>query len=616
MKHYHLSHSDNAFCRVVVTVPFGSGHEPADWPGLAHLLEHCLFLGSHKLQPEPGTNPATQDRELDPLAAGELQGIMAQAGIRINASTRLEQSCYMLECLPEQLEEAFLRLLQLIYAPVFHPQEVIAEVSIIDGEYQAYCEHPEQQLLNLAQQQVHPEHAFHTFSAGNRSTLGHNDPELLRQLLLAYETGYLSQAASLYIEHPNAESFGVQSEQFAQWTTSCRLKAKEQFNPQNPPHNHSAGLTPDTPSNPPSPTSKLFCHHQTLLAGTDQAVIQWFLEVDNHILSQLILKFGSLTSLTKALQQPTGFTLSLAMQWQHQAILRLSHPIPETVDSLKTLLTTAEERLQQFQQAIKKVVLKAPNTESAEQAQTQSPSQPELLRATETAIQWFYRDKIQRNSESLKGDWPGFQQQLTGAAALTLISHPGFSGLSSDFLRTEHFPTAYLPTCQLTGDGLVTGRLDTAPLDVALSNTALTGTNTPAPMPFRAVVQALSETQRHRSDDQEKVRLSASTRLNHAALVWVPCSAWPPDDNGLPRTSDDLSRMLYPHFYQKLRIQLRIGYIVQVMPFSLGTTDQKGCHEGVAILVQSATHTSEALTDLIEQQLEDVPDGQLCPPTL
>ncbi|MDX1320814.1 MAG: insulinase family protein, partial [Oceanospirillum sp.] len=183
MKHYHLSHSDNAFCRVVVTVPFGSGHEPADWPGLAHLLEHCLFLGSHKL--EPGTNPALQGRELDPLAAGELQGIMAQAGIRINASTRLEQSCYMLECLPEQLEEAFLCLLQLIYAPEFHPQEVIAEVGIIDGEYQAYCEHPEQQLLNLAQQQVHPEHAFHTFSAGNRSTLGHNDPEILRQLHLA-----------------------------------------------------------------------------------------------------------------------------------------------------------------------------------------------------------------------------------------------------------------------------------------------------------------------------------------------------------------------------------------------------------------------------------------------
>ncbi|MCM2330781.1 MAG: insulinase family protein, partial [Pseudomonas sagittaria] len=31
---------------LAVSVAAGSFHEPPDWPGLAHFLEHSLFLGS------------------------------------------------------------------------------------------------------------------------------------------------------------------------------------------------------------------------------------------------------------------------------------------------------------------------------------------------------------------------------------------------------------------------------------------------------------------------------------------------------------------------------------------------------------------------------------------
>lgn len=603
MKHYHLSHSDNAFCRVVVTVPFGSGHEPADWPGLAHLLEHCLFLGSHKL--EPGTNPALQGRELDPLAAGELQGLMAQAGIRINASTRLEQSCYMLECLPEQLEEAFIRLLQLIYAPVFHPQEVIAEVGIIDGEYQAYCEHPEQQLMNLIQTQVHPDHPFCRLLAGNRVSLGHNGPELVRQLHLAYETGYLSQAASLYIEHPAGFGFKKKAQALYNQLEAIRHDSIHEKN-----RTGKQSLSTQKRFKKSERPPPLFRHQQHLFSVTHKPTLQWAWPLDNSVISDLLLSWKSLDCLALALKVPDDFRLILAMQWQHQALLIISTDLPKTAGTLADTNTLETTKLSQLQKQIQKSCCeRLKTTNSNVQKHSNSPSEtslkPALLKATDTAIQHHYRSTRFVQAEEAFDALHFFQEAILGPPAITLISHPGFSDLPLNYQTTDNFPTDYL-----TGKDLSKCQQSERDAQDPILVQKLTYPTQPILMPFRTLIQQLAAkkpdgTQQPGGSHQsvQEISLSHSTRLNHAALVWRSVETFNLKSRETG-TTQRLAAKLYSSLYEKLRIQDRIGYIVQVFPVSLDAGEGI-TQDGIAALVQSATQRPKTLLKALRQGLSE-----------
>ncbi|WVM92716.1 insulinase family protein [Halopseudomonas pachastrellae] len=73
----HDAHASQA--TAVYRVAAGSHAEPDDLPGLAHLLEHMLFMGSQRW-PEPGSFPAR----------------VAEWGGRFNASTTLCHPFFLL----------------------------------------------------------------------------------------------------------------------------------------------------------------------------------------------------------------------------------------------------------------------------------------------------------------------------------------------------------------------------------------------------------------------------------------------------------------------------------------------------------------------------------------
>lgn len=613
----HLNPSDDDYCRVIVTIPFGSGHEPEEWPGLAHLLEHALFLGSHALflgsyALAEGLSKASSG-SISELAAGELQGLMAQQGIRINASTRLEQSCYMIECLPDQLEEAFTRLCQLIYAPIFSAEQVISEISIIDGEYQAYCEHPAQQLLNLIQTQAHPEHSFYRFLAGNRASLGHNDPELLKQLNLCFQQGYLQQSACLYIEHPEGPGFEKKSktlyeqlEAIRQYAVGNHSEQSEQTLTTNP----QVLSDPDKPASPP-----LFCGQQTFLAVADQPVIQWVWPVSNPSINELLLTFGALDQLAKALQIPGEYSLSLVMQWQQQAALLVETSIPESTDTLVKIQIHTQEQLELFQKSMRQgcdaLIADADKLGRLTDSASSQFKGPALLRATETAIQYQYAalfsgfmwetqtSRKEMQTEAIKDLLNALDQPPT----VTLISHPGFDQLKPDQVGLDYQSTAFFPTRYLAANLLAPAGSEGSAADILTQQ--LASPKTPSLMPFRAVMQKLAETKLTR--DQHQICLHRTTQTNHAAVIWRDIESLNLRDSSESKSPEELCSELYPGFYRKLRIEQRIGYIVQVMPFPLEQADNANeKKQGIAFLIQSATHSGQQLLQILNDELETV----------
>ncbi|ELZ1657875.1 pyrroloquinoline quinone biosynthesis protein PqqF [Cronobacter sakazakii] len=96
----------------------GSLHEPDDWPGLAHLLEHMLFRESEGYRDD-----------------ARLMRWVPDQGGRLNASTRLCQTAFFFEVPAQALAPGLSRLTDMLAAPRFTPATLMQEAQVIDAEY-------------------------------------------------------------------------------------------------------------------------------------------------------------------------------------------------------------------------------------------------------------------------------------------------------------------------------------------------------------------------------------------------------------------------------------------------------------------------------------------------
>lgn len=159
-----------------MSVGAGSGDEPPDCAGLAHLLEHMLFLGTERY-PAPEDFPAY------------VQG----HGGRYNATTELDQTRYFFEIPPAHLDGALDRFAQFFIAPRLTESAIAQEREVIDAEYRARRQEDEQRILGVIKQVLDPAHPASRFLAGNRDTLG-AAPESLRRALMAFRQRHYTAA--------------------------------------------------------------------------------------------------------------------------------------------------------------------------------------------------------------------------------------------------------------------------------------------------------------------------------------------------------------------------------------------------------------------------------------
>ncbi|WP_193075819.1 insulinase family protein [Pseudomonas sp. FME51] len=157
------SAADTASC--VVQFGVGSHDEPQHLPGLAHLLEHMLFMGS-----------------ADYPQAGSFPQLVSEWSGRFNASTAAERTRYHFSVNPAGLEACLAQLADMLAAPLFSPEAVAAERQVIDAEFHTRLADDALHEQAALGQVFHSDHPLSRFSAGNRISL-HPEPPALAQAL-------------------------------------------------------------------------------------------------------------------------------------------------------------------------------------------------------------------------------------------------------------------------------------------------------------------------------------------------------------------------------------------------------------------------------------------------
>uniref|UniRef100_A0A2M3ZGB7 Insulin-degrading enzyme n=1 Tax=Anopheles braziliensis TaxID=58242 RepID=A0A2M3ZGB7_9DIPT len=148
--------SDPTTDRSAAALSVAVGHlsDPQEIPGLAHLCEHMLFLGTEKYPKE------------DAYSA-----FLKEHGGSSNAATCSDITKYFFDVVPEHLEEALDRFAQFFIAPLFNECATDREIKAVNSEH---LKNVSQDLWRIKQVQkslCQATHPYNRFGSGNVQTL-------------------------------------------------------------------------------------------------------------------------------------------------------------------------------------------------------------------------------------------------------------------------------------------------------------------------------------------------------------------------------------------------------------------------------------------------------------
>ncbi len=168
---------------IAVNIHVGSEQDPDEWPGLAHLLEHMLFLGSDKY---PG--------------ADKFDSFITDHGGYTNAWTASDDTVYYLTIPNQNLSEALDRLSQFFIAPKLDQKYLDRERHAVDSEFQIYRQQDARRFSHIENVTSNPDHPGSRFTTGNLETLNdHNGLSLREALLEFHKTWYTGPNISIAI---------------------------------------------------------------------------------------------------------------------------------------------------------------------------------------------------------------------------------------------------------------------------------------------------------------------------------------------------------------------------------------------------------------------------------
>jgi len=137
-----------------MSVNVGHFDDPADREGLAHFLEHLVFLGSAKF-PEPG----------------EYAQFISSHGGSHNAWTGTEHSCFYFDIEDNAYALGLERFADMLGAPLFAEASVQKERQAIEAEFSMKLKDDGRRIYQAHKETINPEHPFAKFSVGNLQTL-------------------------------------------------------------------------------------------------------------------------------------------------------------------------------------------------------------------------------------------------------------------------------------------------------------------------------------------------------------------------------------------------------------------------------------------------------------
>lgn len=166
-----------------LTVNVGHFDDPCDRQGLAHFLEHMLFLGS----------AAYPD-------AGAFQQFVSEHGGNHNAWTGTEHSHFYFDIDHQGFAEGLARFADMFAAPCFAAEYVEKERQAIEAEFSLKLKDDSRRIYQVHKETINPAHPFAKFSVGNAHTLADLPHDGLQQAVQQfYHSQYSANRMTLCV---------------------------------------------------------------------------------------------------------------------------------------------------------------------------------------------------------------------------------------------------------------------------------------------------------------------------------------------------------------------------------------------------------------------------------
>lgn len=197
-KHYKSITLDNGLRVVLVenretnrsaaSLAVNAGHfdDPDDRQGLAHFLEHMLFLGTTEY-PE----------------SGEYQQYISQHSGSHNAWTGTEHTCFYFDINHQHFEPALDRFSRFFISPLLSQEFIEKERLNIDAEFKLKLKDDMRRIYDVHKETINPAHPFSKFSVGSIDTLAHREGSCLKdEISLFFDNYYRAGRMTLAVEGP------------------------------------------------------------------------------------------------------------------------------------------------------------------------------------------------------------------------------------------------------------------------------------------------------------------------------------------------------------------------------------------------------------------------------
>lgn len=171
-----------------MNVRVGSAQDPDDLQGLAHFLEHMLFLGT-----EPFPEPDAYQRYISNNAGAH------------NAFTAQQDTNYFFDIEPSSLPGALDRFSEFFLSPLFNADHLESERNIVHSEYMARIRDESRRENDVLNQLLNPDNPTTGFAVGSRETLAsppEGEASLRERVIDFYHQHYDANVMNLAVVAP------------------------------------------------------------------------------------------------------------------------------------------------------------------------------------------------------------------------------------------------------------------------------------------------------------------------------------------------------------------------------------------------------------------------------
>lgn len=203
--------ADSEKSAAALTINVGHFDDPVEREGLAHFLEHMLFLGS-----------------VNYPDAGDFQHFISEHGGSHNAWTGTEHSHFYFDIEHHSFNGGLARFADMFSAPLFAANYVEKERQSIEAEFSMKLKDDSRRIYQVHKESINQAHPFAKFSVGNAQTLADQPNDSLQQAVSRfYQEQYSANRMTLCLvgNQPLAELAQLATDYFSD--LPAHLSAKQ-----------------------------------------------------------------------------------------------------------------------------------------------------------------------------------------------------------------------------------------------------------------------------------------------------------------------------------------------------------------------------------------------------